>query len=76
MAMTLIQLQAWRDLLVEASSTWAGGVKRVSFEGRSVDYASVDEMLKLIAWIDGQIGLASPANTPIRQIRIYSSKGW
>lgn len=45
MAYTQAQLDALRDAT-------ARGVRRVSYDGKTVEYASTEEMLKLIATIE------------------------
>lgn len=50
--MTLSELQSERDALVK---TMAKGRLQVSIEGRTVTYGTADDMLKRLAWINGEI---------------------
>ena len=60
MAYTESQLEALEAAL-------ASGTLRVTFEGRSIEYRSVDELKKAIA---------DPARPRSRVIRAYTSKGF
>jgi hypothetical protein len=55
-------------------AAYAMGVTRVSFEGKSLDFASSADLLKAIntiqADLNGQAGIVSK-----RQVRIYATKG-
>ena len=49
-------------------------VARVSYDGRSVEYRGTAEIARAIAELERELqGLQG--STPVRQIRIYTSKG-
>lgn len=52
MALTLAQLQAKRDTLIAAIGE---GARSIQFEGRSVTYNSIEDMLKAVSYLDSQI---------------------
>jgi hypothetical protein len=64
---TVTQLQVLQNAL-------ASGMTRVTYNGRTIDYQSIDQLIKAIEFIRGEInsqnGLASA-----RQVRTYTSKG-
>ncbi|MGB9610735.1 MAG: phage head-tail joining protein [Bryobacteraceae bacterium] len=65
---TEAQLQALRDAL-------AGGVRRVRFGDREIEYRSIEELKAAIAAAEAELAKAS--GTPvIRQIRIWAEKGF
>ena len=49
-------------------------VARVSYDGRSVEYRGTAEIARAIAELERELQ-ALEAKAPVRQIRIYSSKG-
>ena len=68
MAYTQEQLDALK-------AAYATGVRRVSYNGRDVTYASSDEMLKAIREIEGE--LATAAGVPVvRRSYATFSKGY
>jgi hypothetical protein len=61
-------LQALRDAL-------ANGVRRVRFDGREVEYRTIDELKQGIAAAEADV--AKTAGKPmVRQIRIETQKGF
>jgi hypothetical protein len=48
-------------------------VARVSYDGRSVEYRSTAEIARAIAELERELH-ALEGKTPVRQIRIYTSK--
>ena len=62
------QLQALRDAL-------AGGVRRVRFGDREIEYRTVEELKAAIAAAEADVAKAS-GKTAIRQIRIWTEKGF
>ena len=62
------QLQALRDAL-------ANGVRRVRFEGREVEYRTIDELKEAIATAEAEIAKANGERV-VRQIRIETQKGF
>jgi hypothetical protein len=60
----LIALKAQRD----------SAVARVSYDGRTVEYRGTAEISHAIAELEREIA-AVEGKTPIRQIRVYTSKG-
>ena len=61
------QLQTLRDAL-------ATGVRRVRFEGREVEYRTIDELKQAIAAAEADV--ARSVGTVVRQIRIETQKGF
>jgi hypothetical protein len=49
-------------------------VARVSYDGRSVEYRGTAEIARAIADLERELQ-ALQGKTPVRQIRIYTSKG-
>jgi hypothetical protein len=49
-------------------------VARVSYDGRSVEYRGTAEIARAIAELERELH-ALEGKTPVRQIRIYTSKG-
>ena len=49
-------------------------VARVSYEGRMVEYRGTAEIARAIAELERELQ-AMQGSTPVRQIRIYTSKG-
>jgi roadblock/LC7 domain-containing protein len=48
----------------------------VTFEGRSLEYRSVDELKKAIAEVKAAMAAADPVRPRARVIRSYTSKGF
>jgi hypothetical protein len=67
MAVTTQQLEALESAL-------ASGTTRVSFNGRSVDYATTSEIIKAIDYVKTQLN-AQLGQISNRQVRIYATKG-
>ena len=49
-------------------------VARVSYDGRSVEYRGTAEIARAIAELERELQ-AMQGSTPVRQIRVYTSKG-
>jgi hypothetical protein len=49
-------------------------VARVSYDGRSVEYRGTAEIARAIAELERELH-ALEGKTPVRQIRVYTSKG-
>ena len=49
-------------------------VARVSYDGRTVEYRGTAEITRAIAELEKELQ-ALQGKTPVRQIRVYSSKG-
>ncbi len=49
-------------------------VARVSYDGRSVEYRGTAEIARAIAELERELQ-ALQGSTPVRQIRIYTSRG-
>ncbi|MCW5982438.1 MAG: hypothetical protein KIT09_30405 [Bryobacteraceae bacterium] len=62
------QLQALRDAL-------ANGVRRVRFADREIEYRTIDELKAAIAAAEADLA-GSGGGTAIRQIRVYTEKGF
>jgi hypothetical protein len=62
------QLQALRDAL-------ANSVRRVRFEGREIEYRTVEELKAAIAAAEAELAKAS-GKPAIRQIRVSTEKGF
>jgi hypothetical protein len=60
------QLQTLKDAL-------ANGVRRVRFEGREVEYRTIEELKQAIAAAEADV--AKDSGAVIRQIRVSTGKG-
>jgi len=69
MAYTQSQLEALEAAL-------ASGMLRVSFEGRSVEYRSVEELKKAIAEVKAALAAQDPAQARSRIVKVTTSKGF
>jgi hypothetical protein len=69
MAYTQSQLEALEAAL-------ASGTLRVSFEGRSMEYRSVEELKKAIAEVKSGLAAQDPSRPRSRIVRLYTSKGF
>jgi hypothetical protein len=49
-------------------------VARISYDGRSVEYRGTAEIARAIADLERELQ-ALQGSTPVRQIRVYTSKG-
>ena len=72
MALSLVQLQAFRDALVSAISR---GVRQLTHEGKTISYHGVAEMEVALARLDSEISSVTTTSTRPRQIRMATSKG-
>lgn len=68
----VVPLQAQYDALIMAIAT---GVKVVRFQDRTIEYASVDEMIKAANFIYQLLSAQGVGPGVTRQIRMYSNKG-
>ena len=50
-------------------------VARVSYDGRTVEYRGTAEIARAIAELEKEL-LALQGKTPVRQIRVYTLKGY
>jgi hypothetical protein len=50
-------------------------VARVSYDGRSVEYRSTAEIARAIAELERELQTVQ-GTAPVRQIRVYTSKGY
>ena len=69
MAYSQTQLEALEAAL-------ASGMLRVSFEGRSVEYRSVEELKKAIAEVKAALAAQDPAQARSRIVKVTTSKGF
>jgi hypothetical protein len=68
---TVAELEARLEALkAQRDST----VARVSYDGRSVEYRGTAEITRAIADLERELQ-AAQGTSPVRQIRIYTSKG-
>lgn len=67
---TLTDLQSW---LAELEANIASGARRSTYMGRSVEFHSLADMLRLKADLQRQIAVAGGATTP--PVRIIYSPG-
>jgi hypothetical protein len=68
---TLTDLQSRLDALKAQRDS---AVARVSYDGRMVEYRGTTEISHAIAELERDIA-ALEGKTPVRQIRVYTSKG-
>lgn len=69
---TLSDLQAHLAVLEAARGA---GVRRVTYDGRSVEYNSLSEIETAIRSVNGQIDVLNAAATT-KAVQVYSTKGW
>jgi hypothetical protein len=70
MAYTQTQLDALKAAL-------ASGELRVTFEGRSVEYRSIDDLQKAIAAVSAEVTATTSGAAPrVRLVRIATSSGF
>jgi hypothetical protein len=68
---TVAELEARLDALKAQRDS---AVARVSYDGRSVEYRGTTEIARAIADLERELQ-AAQGTSPVRQIRIYTSKG-
>jgi hypothetical protein len=68
---TLTDLQSRLEALKAQRDS---AVARVSYDGRSVEYRGTAEIARAIADLERELA-ALEGNAPVRQIRVYTSKG-
>lgn len=57
---------AWTEAeLVALRRAYSSGTLRVSYDGRTVEYGSADDLLKRIRTVEGEISAASGAPRPV-----------
>lgn len=69
MSYTQAQIEALEQAL-------ASGTLRVTYEGRTVEYRSVDELKKAIAEVKAALAAADPTVARSRIVRVYTEKGF
>ncbi len=68
---------AYSETQLEAlEAALASGMLRVSFEGRSVEYRSVEELKKAIAEVKAAMAASDPVRPRSRIVRTYTNKGF
>jgi hypothetical protein len=60
--------------LATLENALASGTTRVTFNGRTVDYGTVDQLLKAIQYVKGELN-SQNGIVSSRQVRTYTSKG-
>jgi hypothetical protein len=68
---TVVELEARLEALKAQRDS---AVARVSYDGRSVEYRGTAEIARAIADLERELQ-AAQGTSPVRQIRIYTSKG-
>ncbi len=68
---TVVELDARLEALKAQRDS---AVARVSYDGRMVEYRGTAEIARAIAELERELQ-ALEGSTPVRQIRIYTSKG-
>ena len=68
---TVLELEARLEALKTQRDS---AVSRVSYDGRSVEYRGPTEIARAIAELERELQ-ALQGKAPVRQIRIYTSKG-
>ena len=68
---TVVELEARLDALRTQRDS---AVARVSYDGRSVEYRGTAEIARAIADLERELQ-ALQGKPPVRQIRVYTSKG-
>lgn len=69
---TVVELEARLEALKAQRDS---AVARVSYDGRSVEYRGTAEIAGAIADLQRELQ-ALQGTTPVRQIRVYTSKGY
>lgn len=68
---TIVDLEARLEALKAQRDS---AVARVSYDGRTVEYRGTAEIARAIAELERELA-ALQGKTPVRQIRVYTSKG-
>jgi len=68
---TVVELEARLEALKAQRDS---AVARVSYDGRSVEYRGTAEIARAIADLERELA-ALQGKSPLRQIRVYTSKG-
>jgi hypothetical protein len=68
---TIPELEARLEVLKAQRDS---AVARVSYDGRSIEYRGTAEIARAIAELERELQ-ALQGSTPVRQIRVYTSKG-
>jgi gpW len=68
---TVVELEARLEALKAQRDS---AVARVSYDGRSVEYRGAAEINSAIADLERELA-AAQGKAPVRQIRVYTSKG-
>ena len=68
---TVVELEARLEALKAQRDS---AVARVSYDGRSVEYRGTAEIARAIADLERELQ-AAQGTSPVRQIRVYTSKG-
>ena len=68
---TVVELEARLEALKAQRDS---AVTRVSYDGRSVEYRGTAEIARAIADLERELA-ALQGKSPLRQIRVYTSKG-
>ena len=63
--------EAQRDALKKAL---ASGVLRVSYDGTTTEYRSVEELRQALSTVERELA-ADAGKTALRQVRVYATKG-
>jgi hypothetical protein len=69
---TIVELEARLEALKAQRDS---PVARVSYDGRSVEYRGTAEIARAIAELERELQ-AMEGKVPVRQIRVYTSKGY
>jgi hypothetical protein len=69
---TIPELEARLEVLKAQRDS---AVARVSYDGRSVEYRGTAEIARAIAELERELQVLQ-GNPPVRQIRVYTSKGY
>lgn len=67
MAYTVQQLEALK-------AAFASGALRVTYDGRTVEYRSLDDLARAIGTVEAALAAAA-GTAPIRQVRLSSRRG-
>ena len=63
----------WSNVELEAlKRAYASGTLRVSYEGKSVEYGSADDLLKRIRTIEREMAAATPSPLPLAGFASFS----
>jgi hypothetical protein len=59
------------EMFAALAQAIAGGVKSVSYADRSIDFMSLDDLMRAWQWLGAQLGIMAPL-APVRRVACFS----